>query len=357
MSDEPPPAENGDRADEGDAAGTPSAQGKRWWEGERGFDFEAKQAQGASAPRARPWRRSRRACPRDRSSHARPRVRALPIPTGEANGEKTEWHTEGNQWIGARVRRSFGRGVVSYGKVVGWLPADENDGEELFHVKHDDGDEEDLDIVEVKKAVADCEANPPAEGGGAVAAAAAAQEPPEPLVLPEGASRSDHAVWTGLDVIAALAEEGANFALFGADVVQTFSDVAAVAPEPLRAKALSHVEAAAQRWKGRHDTLGDVAADKLRPRPAEVCDAIAGVYALERVGVNHPLKLECRKYVERHSIAATAIATEDGAQLPSSLYTVGDYLGYDPHHEQPLDVERGGEQSRCARRPQAPSRG
>ena len=62
MSDEPPPAENGDRADEGDAAGTPSAQGKRWWEGERGFDFEAKQAQGASAP----WRRRGGAYPRDR---------------------------------------------------------------------------------------------------------------------------------------------------------------------------------------------------------------------------------------------------------------------------------------------------
>ena len=55
-------ADDGERADEGDASGTPSAQGKRWWEGERGFDFEAKQAQGARAP----WRRRRGAYPRER---------------------------------------------------------------------------------------------------------------------------------------------------------------------------------------------------------------------------------------------------------------------------------------------------
>ena len=37
---------------------------------------------------------------------------------GAANGEEsTEWHTEGSEWIGKRVRRSFGRGVVSYGEV------------------------------------------------------------------------------------------------------------------------------------------------------------------------------------------------------------------------------------------------
>ena len=34
-----------------------------------------------------------------------------------------DYETEGSEWIGKRVRRTFGRNVVSYGVVEAWLPA------------------------------------------------------------------------------------------------------------------------------------------------------------------------------------------------------------------------------------------
>jgi hypothetical protein len=39
------------------------------------------------------------------------------------------------------VRRKF-KHVYVVGRVVGWLSAEDNEGVELFHVLHQDGDEE-----------------------------------------------------------------------------------------------------------------------------------------------------------------------------------------------------------------------
>ena len=84
-----------------------------------------------------------------------------------------------NVKVGKIVKRSFGRGVVSFGKVVGWFPPEE-EGDEvrdrhqqisrqvpvpqkptrhaflcqvLYHILHGDGDEEDLDEDEVASGV------------------------------------------------------------------------------------------------------------------------------------------------------------------------------------------------------------
>jgi hypothetical protein len=40
---------------------------------------------------------------------------------------------------------------VSFGKVVGWFSPEEEGDEELYHVLHGDGDEEDLDPAEVRR--------------------------------------------------------------------------------------------------------------------------------------------------------------------------------------------------------------
>ena len=57
----------------------------------------------------------------------------------------------GHEWLGRLVRREFGRGRnsrITVGTIVGWLPA-EGDDRALWHVVHSDGDEEDLDELEV----------------------------------------------------------------------------------------------------------------------------------------------------------------------------------------------------------------
>ena len=74
---------------------------------------------------------------------------AVPSPAGPT----TPWRTEGNQWLGLVVRRwTKGKGIDC--KVVKWVAEDEDD-QALWHVLHDDGDEEDLDEQEVRKAIAD----------------------------------------------------------------------------------------------------------------------------------------------------------------------------------------------------------
>jgi hypothetical protein len=70
--------------------------------------------------------------------------------------DDTEWHTSGSELLGRRVKRSFAKDrrkeTFMCGTVVGWLPADANDGLALWHVRHDDGDEEDLEEHEVTEA-------------------------------------------------------------------------------------------------------------------------------------------------------------------------------------------------------------
>ncbi|KAL1514970.1 hypothetical protein AB1Y20_004046 [Prymnesium parvum] len=67
----------------------------------------------------------------------------------EEEGEQvplSEWLTEGHPLCGASVARTFGKSNKVYlGRVTRWLPTAE---EPLFHVEHDDGDQEDLDEEE-----------------------------------------------------------------------------------------------------------------------------------------------------------------------------------------------------------------
>jgi len=77
------------------------------------------------------------------------------------DGEATEasppdsslWNTEGHMWLGERVARGF-KGDIYFGKVDRWMPAGEEEGDfALWHMLHDDGDEEDLEAHEVRAAI------------------------------------------------------------------------------------------------------------------------------------------------------------------------------------------------------------
>ena len=224
-------------------------------------------------------------------------------------------------YIGRAVRRTFGRGVVSYGVVVSWLPHEKNEGQAFFRVRHDDGDEEDLDEAEVDAAAADAEAHPraaPARDAGDDAAADAAPRPslgdgdvapaaPAAVVAAFGDVADDAApearaaaalaaCWKGLEFLGGLGASEPALAGFGADLCLTFHDVATTAPDPLRALALYHVERLAQRWKGAHEAALDVA----QIEPVEVCDLLAGVVAVARAGAAHAsLKMECKAVADR----------------------------------------------------------
>lgn len=58
-----------------------------------------------------------------------------------------EYVTEGHEWIGRQVTRTFGRRKV-VGTIIGWAPP-ANDDPALWRVMHTDGDEEDLEEHEV----------------------------------------------------------------------------------------------------------------------------------------------------------------------------------------------------------------
>jgi hypothetical protein len=79
-----------------------------------------------------------------------------------------EYITEGSALVGRRVRREFGKGRavrVVVGRIVGWLPPEGSDSA-LWHVRHLDGDEEDLELHEVEAALVDGEEDVEAELGG-----------------------------------------------------------------------------------------------------------------------------------------------------------------------------------------------
>ncbi|EGB02888.1 hypothetical protein AURANDRAFT_68471 [Aureococcus anophagefferens] len=104
------------------------------------------------------------------------------------------------------------------------------------------------------------------------------------------------ACWRGLEFLGGLGASEPVLAGFGADLCLTFHDVAATAPDPLRALALYHVERLAQRWKGAHEAALDVA----QIEPVEVCDLLAGVVAVARAGAAHAsLKMECKAVADR----------------------------------------------------------
>lgn len=61
--------------------------------------------------------------------------------------------SELNEYIGKKGRRFFIKYGKSDGTFIGYLPADKNEGLEIWLLVHDDGDEEDLDENGVKKAI------------------------------------------------------------------------------------------------------------------------------------------------------------------------------------------------------------
>ena len=76
--------------------------------------------------------------------------------------EDVDWRVEGSEYVGRKVKLVYDHGRktgVTIGVVVGWVPAEENrDSEEeeglaLWHVRHEDGDEEDLEEHEVTAAI------------------------------------------------------------------------------------------------------------------------------------------------------------------------------------------------------------
>ena len=72
-------------------------------------------------------------------------------PTKGADDDPTEvWRDEGHEYLGRRVARPFEGGLTVVGRIMRWLPAGDGEDEPpLFHVDHDDGDEEDLEECEV----------------------------------------------------------------------------------------------------------------------------------------------------------------------------------------------------------------
>jgi hypothetical protein len=64
-------------------------------------------------------------------------------------------HVSANEFLGRRGRRFFQGHGYSNGTVVGYLPASSNEGLELWHIQHDDGDGEDLELHELNDALRD----------------------------------------------------------------------------------------------------------------------------------------------------------------------------------------------------------
>jgi hypothetical protein len=66
------------------------------------------------------------------------------------------WKTEGHEWIGEQVLRVFkDTGMSTQAKITKWMPAnlEVEDEPALWHIVHDDGDEEDLEEHEVLEAM------------------------------------------------------------------------------------------------------------------------------------------------------------------------------------------------------------
>ena len=76
--------------------------------------------------------------------------------TSMAAEENYEWEETGSDYIGKRVARSFFDDAkqlrFTHGSITKWLPPDDED-EALFHMVHEDGDEEDLNEVELLSAI------------------------------------------------------------------------------------------------------------------------------------------------------------------------------------------------------------
>jgi len=76
-------------------------------------------------------------------------------------GNVEEWRTEGHEWIGRTVARKFvgaaaANTFITHAQVIRWLPEgpDPVEDEALWHIRHEDGDEEDLGEAEMRDALA-----------------------------------------------------------------------------------------------------------------------------------------------------------------------------------------------------------
>jgi len=79
------------------------------------------------------------------------RAQAIAAREGWPFDEADEWQTSEHEWIGRRVTRVID-GIELDARVTKWIPADGTDPA-LWHVLHDDGDEEDLDEAEMQAAL------------------------------------------------------------------------------------------------------------------------------------------------------------------------------------------------------------
>jgi hypothetical protein len=126
--------------------------------------------------------------PKDSSQKESPKMEEKKQPSSKSDAKQPtaaedEWQTTGNEWIGKGICRQFtisgassqdiGEGKsssakrkreakdavplvsTSSGRVVAWMPPGEDKEDfALWHVVHDDGDEEDLEEEEVEQAIA-----------------------------------------------------------------------------------------------------------------------------------------------------------------------------------------------------------
>ncbi|CAM9877125.1 unnamed protein product [Chrysoparadoxa australica] len=124
------------------------------------------------------------------------------------------------------------------------------------------------------------------------------------------------AVLRGLDKIFSMAQSEDTFSLFGSDLIQCFHDIARVAGEPVRARAIMYEEQLSSRWKA----TGTLTSWKQRATPQELLDFIGSMYCLQRAGI----------YSEVLNLPRKA---EVAAELPN--YTIKEYLGWNPLTEPP----------------------
>ena len=78
-------------------------------------------------------------------------IAEAPAPAEE---QSIDWIMSGHALLGTRVARPFGK-RNALGSIVKWVDADDIEGDPaLFHMRHDDGDGEDLEEHEVAEAAA-----------------------------------------------------------------------------------------------------------------------------------------------------------------------------------------------------------
>ena len=73
-------------------------------------------------------------------------------PANECGGTPIEWQSDGHPFIHQHVAVQHGQ-KVSLGLITKWVPASEEGDPALWHMVHDDGDEEDLEESEVRAAI------------------------------------------------------------------------------------------------------------------------------------------------------------------------------------------------------------